>query len=98
MKPSKVILSMLACFSLMFSDIYFESSSKIRGYAQDLFMPLGAMINVPVGLVSSIPDSFRTRSQLKHALEEAEVENKKLKTINQFLERVSKESLLLPVC
>jgi len=92
MKPSKVILSIFICSSLIFSDVYFESSSKIRGYAQDLFMPLGAIINVPVGLVSSIPDSFRTRSQLKYALEEAELENKKLNTINQFLERVSKEN------
>ncbi len=92
MKPSKVILSIFICSSLIFSDVYFESSSKIRGYAQDLFMPLGAIINVPVDLVSSIPDSFRTRSQLKHALEEAEVENKKLNIINQFLERISKEN------
>ena len=92
MKPSKVIFSIVICCSLMFSDVYFESSSKIRGYAQDLFMPLGAIINIPVGLVSSIPDSFRTRSQLKQALEEAEVENKKLNTINQFLEKVSKDN------
>ena len=40
MKPSKVILSLLVCGSLMLSDVYYESSFKIRGYAQDLFMPL----------------------------------------------------------
>jgi rod shape-determining protein MreC len=92
MKPSKVILSLLVCVSLMLSDIYYESSSKIRGYTQDLFMPLGALVNVPVGLLVSIPDSLRTRSQLKLSLEQAEEENKKLKVINQFLEKVSKEN------
>ncbi len=92
MKPSKVILSLIICSSLIFSDVYFESSSKIRGYTQDLFMPLGAIISTPIGLVSSIPDSFRTRSQLIQALEKVEVENKKLETINQFLEKVSKEN------
>ena len=92
MKPSKVILSILICSSLIFSDIYFESSSKIRGYAQDLLMPLGTIINVPIDLISSIPDLFKTRSQLKQSLEKAEVENKKLKAINQFLEKVSKDN------
>jgi len=92
MKPSKVILSLLICSSLMLSDIYYESSSKIRGYTQDLFMPLGALVNVPLGLLTSIPDSLRTRSQLKLSLEKAEEENKKLKVINQFLEKISKEN------
>jgi len=92
MKPSKLILSLLVCASLMLSDIYYESSSKIRGYTQDLFMPLGAFVNVPVGLLASIPDSLRTRSQLKLSLKQAEEENKKLKVINQFLEKVSKEN------
>ncbi len=92
MKSSKVILSILICSSLIFSDIYFESSSKIRGYAQDLLMPLGTIINVPIDLISSIPDLFKTRSQLKQSLEKAEVENKKLKVINQFLEKVSKDN------
>ena len=92
MKPSKVILSLLICFYLMFSDIFYESSFKIRGYAQDLFMPLGAMINIPLGLLVSIPESFRTRSKLEEALERSEVENKKLKTINQYLEKVSKDN------
>ena len=92
MKPSKVILSLLICALLMLSDVYYESSSKIRGYAQDLFMPLGALVNVPVDLIASVPDSFRTRSQLKLSLEQAELENKKLKVINQFLEKVSKEN------
>ena len=92
MKSSKVILSILICSSLIFSDIYFESSSKIRGYAQDLFMPLGAIINVPIDFISSIPELFKTRSQLKQSLEKAEVENKKLKVINQFLEKVSKDN------
>ena len=92
MKPSKVILSLLICSSLMLSDIYYESSSKIRGYTQDLFMPLGALVNVPLGLLTSIPVSLRTRSQLKLSLEKAEEENKKLKVINQFLEKISKEN------
>jgi len=92
MKPSKVILSLLICTFLMLSDIYYESSFKIRGYAQDLFMPLGALVNVPVDLIASVPDSLRTRSQLKLSLEQAELENKKLKVINQFLEKVSKEN------
>jgi rod shape-determining protein MreC len=92
MKPSKLILSLLVCASLMLSDIYYESSSKIRGYTQDLFMPLGAFVNVPVSLLASIPDSLRTRSQLKLSLKQAEEENKKLKVINQFLEKVSKEN------
>tara|TARA_Y100001936_G_scaffold181359_1_gene178409 strand:- start:77 stop:931 length:855 start_codon:yes stop_codon:yes gene_type:complete len=92
MKSSKVILSILICSSLIFSDIYFESSSKIRGYAQDLMMPLGTIINVPIDFISSLPDLFKTRSQLKQSLEKAEVENKKLKAINQFLEKVSKDN------
>ena len=69
MKPSKVILSILLCASLMFSDIFYESSNKIRGYAQDLFMPLGAIVNVPIGFLTSIPDSMRTRSHLIVSLE-----------------------------
>ncbi len=92
MKPSKVFLSLVFCTFLMLSDVYYESSSKIRGYAQDLFMPLGALVNVPVDLIASVPDSLRTRSQLKLSLEQAELENKKLKVINQFLEKVSKEN------
>ena len=92
MKPSKVILSLLICSSLMLSDIYFESSSKIRGYAQDLFIPLGALVNTPVSFLASIPDSLRTRSELILSLEQAEEENKKLQVINQFLEKVSKEN------
>ena len=92
MKPSKVILSMLICISLMLSDVYFESSSKIRGYAQDLFIPLGALVNLPVDFLTSIPDSLRTRSELILSLEQAEEENKKLQVINQFLEKVSKEN------
>tara|TARA_B100001173_G_scaffold298862_1_gene296857 strand:- start:74 stop:928 length:855 start_codon:yes stop_codon:yes gene_type:complete len=92
MKPSKVIFSLLLCISLMLSDIYYESSSKIRGYAQDLFMPLGALVNVPVGLVLSIPDLLRTRSELIISLEALEQENKKLKVINQFFEKVSLEN------
>tara|TARA_B100000686_G_C16782298_1_gene972779 strand:- start:1133 stop:1987 length:855 start_codon:yes stop_codon:yes gene_type:complete len=92
MKPSKVILSILLCVSLMFSDIFYESSNKIRGYAQDLFMPLGAIINVPIGFLTSIPDSMRTRSHLIASLEQAKDENKKLKVINQFLKKVSKEN------
>ena len=92
MKPSKVILSILLCASLMFSDIFYESSNKIRGYAQDLFMPLGAIINVPIGFLTSIPDSMRTRSHLIASLEQAKDENKKLKVINQFLKKVSKEN------
>ena len=92
MKPSKVILSLLICSSLMLSDVYFESSSKIRGYAQDIFMPLGALVNIPVDLLASVPDSFKTRSELKLSLEQAKEENKKLKVINQFLEKVSKQN------
>jgi rod shape-determining protein MreC len=92
MKPSKVILSLLICSSLMLSDVYFESSSKIRGYAQDLFMPLGALVNKPVSLVASVPDVLRTRSELILSLEQVEEENKKLKVINQFLEKVSQEN------
>ena len=92
MKPSKVILSILLCVSLMFSDIFYESSNKIRGYAQDLFMPLGAIVNVPIGFLTSIPDSMRTRSHLIASLEQAKDENKKLKVINQFLKKVSKEN------
>ena len=92
MKPSKVIFSLLLCISLMLSDVYYESSSKIRGYAQDLFMPLGALVNVPVGLVLSIPDLLRTRSELIISLEALEQENKKLKVINQFFEKVSLEN------
>ena len=92
MKPSKVILSILLCVSLMFSDIFYESSNKIRGYAQDLFMPLGAIVNVPIGFLTSIPDSMRTRSHLIVSLEQAKDENKKLKVINQFLKKVSKEN------
>tara|TARA_B100001175_G_scaffold131902_1_gene112120 strand:+ start:389 stop:1246 length:858 start_codon:yes stop_codon:yes gene_type:complete len=92
MKPSKVILSLLICSSLMLSDVYFESSSKIRGYAQDLLIPLGALVNIPIGLIASVPDSFRVRSELILSLEQAEKENKKLKVINQFLEKVSKEN------
>ena len=92
MKPSKVILSLLICSSLMLSDIYYESSSKIRGYAQDLFIPLGALVNLPVDFLTSIPDSLRTRSDLILSLEQVEEENKKLQVINQFLEKVSKEN------
>ena len=92
MKPSKVILSLLLCSSLMLSDIYYESSSKIRGYAQDLLIPLGASVNIPIGLLASIPSSFRARSELIISLEEAQEENKKLKVINQFLEKVSKQN------
>ena len=92
MKPSKVIFTLLICFSLMFSDIYYESSSKIRGYAQDLFMSLGAIINVPVGFFVSIPESFKTRSELKLSLEQVEEENKKLRGVNQFLEKISKDN------
>lgn len=92
MKPSKVILALLVCISLMFSDIYFESSSKLRGYSQDVFMPLGAIFNIPLGIIASIPDSLRTRSQLQSSLEQAVEENKKLKVINQYLERISKDN------
>ena len=92
MKPSKVILSLLICSCLMLSDIYYESSSKIRGYAQDLFLPLGALVNIPIGFLASIPDSLRTRSDLILSLEQLEEENKKLQVINQFLEKVSKEN------
>ena len=92
MKPSKVVLSILICISLMLSDVYFESSSKIRGYTQDLFMPLWALVNLPVDFIASIPDSLRTRSELILSLEQAEEENKKLQVINQFLEKVSKEN------
>jgi rod shape-determining protein MreC len=92
MKPSKVILSLLICGFLMLSDVYFESSSKIRGYAQDLFIPLGALVNKPVSLIASVPDSLRTRSELILSLEQVEEENKKLQVINQFLEKVSKEN------
>tara|TARA_B100000700_G_scaffold220563_1_gene242783 strand:- start:298 stop:981 length:684 start_codon:yes stop_codon:yes gene_type:complete len=55
-------------------------------------MPLGTIINVPIDFISSLPDLFKTRSQLKQSLEKAEVENKKLKAINQFLEKVSKDN------
>ena len=96
MKPSKVILSLLVCGSLMLSDVYYESSFKIRGYAQDLFMPLSLLVNAPLGLIVSIPDSLRTRSQLKVSLQQAEEENKKLKVVNQFLEKVSKENEEIP--
>jgi len=92
MKPSKVILSLLICSCLMLSDIYYESSSKIRGYAQDLFIPIGALVNIPVSFLTSIPDSLRTRSDLILSLEQVEEENKKLQVINQFLEKVSKEN------
>jgi len=92
MKPSKVILSLLICSALILSDVYFESSSKIRGYAQDLFIPVGALVNTPVGFLTSIPDSLRTRSKLILSLEQVEEENKKLQVINQFLEKVSKEN------
>ena len=92
MKPSKVILSLLICSCLMLSDIYYESSSKIRGYAQDLFIPLVALVNIPIGFFASIPDSLRTRSDLMLSLEQLEEENKKLQVINQFLEKVSKEN------
>ena len=92
MKPSKVILSLLVCSCLMLSDIYYESSSKIRGYAQDLIIPLGALVNIPIGFFASIPDSLRTRSDLILSLEQVEEENKKLQVINQFLEKVSKEN------
>ena len=92
MKPSKVIFSLIICISLMLSDIYFESSSKFRGYTQDLFMPLGVLFNTPMEMIATIPDSLRTRSQLKSSLEQSLEENKKLKAINQYLERVSKDN------
>ena len=92
MKPSKVMFSLLICSCLMLSDIYYEPSSKIRGYAQDLFIPLGALVNIPVGFLTSIPDSLRTRSDLMLSLEQLEEENKKLQVINQFLEKISKEN------
>ncbi len=92
MKPSKVILSLLICSSLMLSDTYYGSSSKIRGYAQDLFMPLGSIINVPLSFLASIPESLRSRSQLIMTLDQVKEENKKLKGAMQFLEKVSKDN------
>ena len=55
-------------------------------------MPLGALVNTPARFLASIPDSLRTRSELILSLELAEEENKKLKVINQFLEKVSREN------
>ena len=52
--------------------VYFEYSSRIRGYAQDLFIPLGALVNLPVDFLTSIPDSLRSRSELILSLEQAE--------------------------
>ena len=74
------------------SDVYFESSSKFRGYTQDLFMPLGVLFNTPMEMIAAIPDSLRTRSQLKSSLEQSLEENKKRKVIHQYLERVTKNN------
>ncbi len=92
MKPSKVILAMLLCFTLMLSDIYFGASSKIRTYAHDVFMPLSALVNLPLNLIRKSGDVFKTRYTLRKELDEFQIENKKLRVTNQFLEKVSKEN------
>lgn len=89
MKPSRVILASIFCLLLMITDIRYESGSYLRSYSHDLLKPIAYLTRFPSYISENFNAFFSSRLYLDKKVQYLEEENLKLKTANQFMEKLA---------
>ncbi len=89
MKPSKVIFASIFCLFLMITDIRYESGSYVRSYSHDLLKPIAYLKRFPSYISQNFTAFFSSRLYLDKKVQSLEEENLKLKTANQFMEKLA---------
>ena len=62
--PSRFLISIVFCLSLIFVDLRFNTSNYIRGYIQDLYSPLFFLIELPKTVLNNTSLVFSSREKL----------------------------------
>tara|TARA_E500000331_G_scaffold25434_1_gene21823 strand:- start:1423 stop:2277 length:855 start_codon:yes stop_codon:yes gene_type:complete len=89
MKPSRVIFASIFCLFLMITDIRYESGSYLRSYSHDLLKPITYLIRFPSYISQNFTAFFSPRIYIEKKVQSLEEENLKLKTANQFMEKLA---------
>ena len=89
MKPTRVIFASIFCLFLMITDIRYESGSYIRSFSNDILQPITFLTRFPLKIYEHFNLFFSSRVNLEQKVQSLLEENLKLKTTNQFMEKLS---------
>ena len=64
----RFLISLVFCLSLILTDIRFNFSNEIRGYAHDVLLPLYKIVEVPGQFINKVSEIRQTNQQLKKDL------------------------------
>lgn len=92
MKPSRVITAICFCLVLMFFDLKYNSSMYFRVFLSDALKPLSVLAEIPTTIYKTSSTYFSARSSIEDKLRNLEEENLKLKAINQFIIKLSRDN------
>lgn len=91
MKPSRVIIAVIFCLSIMLADIKYGTSSYLRSFSHDLMKPITLFTRIPTYIIETSTEYFSSRQTLEKEVQLLERENFKLKVINNSLDKLSKD-------
>ena len=83
MKPIKVLVSLVFCTLLLFSDIYYQSSDYLRSYGKDLIIPFVYLSEVPSRSIKTAQKILSSRKDMNSEMKSLKEKNLKLQIINQ---------------
>ena len=89
---TRFLISLVFCLSLILTDIRFNLSNEIRGYAHDVLLPLYKIVEVPGQFINKVSEIRQTNQQLKKNLLSYKEDNEKLKLINSQLKDLTKRN------
>ena len=89
MKPSRVIYAIIFCICLIISDIKYDTSSFMRSYSKEIIRPIIFIMSIPSDILEYSSTFFSNRYSLYEEIQKLRKENLKLKTANQYTQKLS---------
>ena len=89
MKPSRVIYAIIFCICLIISDIKYDTSSFMRSYSKEIIRPIIFIMGIPSDILEYSSTFFSNRYSLYEEIQKLRKENLKLKTANQYTQKLS---------
>ena len=89
MKPSRVIYAIIFCICLIISDIKYDTSSFMRSYSKEIIRPIIFIMGIPSDILEYSSTFFSNRYSLDEEIQKLRKENLKLKTANQYTQKLS---------
>lgn len=89
MKPSRVIFAIIFCICLIISDIKYDTSSFMRSYSKEIIRPIIFIMGIPSDILEYSSTFFSNRYSLDEEIQKLRKENLKLKTANQYTQKLS---------